>query len=149
MARPRMVARRVGKNDMKSNKQRRQEIKAKRRKRAELKAAYLARLISYRPLNSVEANQYELLHNNTYGFLPTFYVDTPFKCRDCGNHEIWTATSQKWWYEVAKGYIDSTAVRCRVCRKTLRLEKEQQKQYMEIMAQRAPHPNESFFRKRY
>ncbi len=134
---------------MKSNKQRRLEIKAIRRKRKELKSGYPLGGINYRPLNCIEADTYALEHNASMTPLPRYYVDKPFKCRDCGSHEIWTATSQKWWYEVAKGYIDSTAVRCKECRKRLRLKKEQQKQQMEIMAQRVTHPNESFFRKRY
>ena len=41
----------------------------------------------------------------------------PFVCKDCGSHELWTAKQQKWWYEIAKGDIDSIAVRCRSCRK--------------------------------
>lgn len=134
---------------MKSNKQRRLEIKARRRKRAELKAAYPAGGINYRPLNSVKANLYELGHNGYMTPLPSYYVDKPFKCRDCGIQEIWTATSQKWWYEEVKGYLDSTAVRCKECRKKLRLEKQQQKEHMQLMAQRKPHPHELFFKKRY
>ena len=148
-ARPWTAVCRLVVKEMKSNKQRRKEIKAKRKKRAELKAVGPVRVVSYRPLYSVEANQNELLHNNTYGLLPTYYVDKPFKCCDCGKNEIWTAISQKWWYEVAKGHIDSIAVRCKTCRKKLRLEKEQQKQHMNLMAQRKPHPNETFFKKRY
>jgi len=34
---------------------------------------------------------------------------------------VWTAEQQKWWYEVAKGPIFSVAVRCRECRKALRV----------------------------
>jgi len=30
---------------------------------------------------------------------------------------VWTGTQQKWWYEVAKGFVYATAVRCRVCRR--------------------------------
>ncbi len=32
-----------------------------------------------------------------------WYRDDPFECAGCGKLEIWTATQQKWWYEVAKG----------------------------------------------
>ena len=46
-----------------------------------------------------------------------FYVDRPFKCKDCGVSEIWTATQQKWWYESAKGDVWTVAVRCRPCRR--------------------------------
>lgn len=68
------------------------------------------------PLGAAAADPTQLAHNNTYGLLPSFYIDTPFVCRDCGAHEIWTAKQQKWWYEIAKGPIDSHAVRCRPCR---------------------------------
>ncbi|MDA8138037.1 MAG: zinc-ribbon domain-containing protein [Desulfobacteraceae bacterium] len=69
------------------------------------------------PVGSVIANQAELAHNNTYGPLPVFYVDRLVVCRDCGKEEVWTARQQKWWYEVAKGNINSFAVKCRACRK--------------------------------
>jgi hypothetical protein len=50
-----------------------------------------------------------------------FYVDTPFTCVGCRKDEIWTAHQQKWWYEVAKGNVESGAIRCRACR---RIERE-------------------------
>jgi hypothetical protein len=104
---------------MKSNKQRRQEIKARRRKKAEAMAALdTSDPASVRPpVGAVEADHAQLDHINTYGFLPLFYVDKPFTCRDCGAEEIWTAKQQKWWYEIAKGDINTTAIRCRPCRK--------------------------------
>jgi hypothetical protein len=52
-----------------------------------------------------------------------FYVDAPFTCKDCGKAEVWTATQQKWWYEVARGDIATRAVRCRPCRRRHREEK--------------------------
>mgnify|MGYP003502850254 CR=1 FL=1 len=45
-----------------------------------------------------------------------YYVDRAFVCRGCGQAQVWRATQQKWWYEVAKGQVYSTAVRCRLCR---------------------------------
>jgi hypothetical protein len=45
-----------------------------------------------------------------------FYVDVPFCCQSCGKEQVWTAAQQKWWYEVAKGDVFSTATRCRPCR---------------------------------
>jgi hypothetical protein len=113
---------------MKRAKQKRQEIKARREKHAKKKAdnavkAKMTAALAKRPVNSVLANVEALAHNNTYGPLPVFYVDKAFVCRDCGKREVWTATQQKWWYEVAKGQIDSTAVRCRACRR-----KERQRQ---------------------
>jgi len=65
----------------------------------------------------VLADPNELLHNNTYGPIPTCYIDKPFTCVDCDSREVWTAKQQKWWYEIAKGNVNSTAVRCRPCRK--------------------------------
>ena len=135
---------------MKSNKQRRKEIKARRLKRAE-KLKKLDTTIALRrlPRLAVEADV-ELLaqHNNSYG-IPEYYVDVPFRCRDCGSDEIWTAKQQKWWYEVVLGDINSTAVRCRRCRKIARDKKDAQKAHMIEMANREPHPNEQFFRKKY
>jgi hypothetical protein len=102
---------------MKSGKQRREEIKAKR----------LVRLSAARapspftptksvPLGAVAVDLAQLAHNTTWSLLPSFYIDTPFVCQDCGAHEIWTAKQQKWWYEIAKGRIETRAVRCRPCR---------------------------------
>jgi hypothetical protein len=106
---------------MKSAKQKCEEIKARRKQRAQ-KLAVMQQITAVPRLgNSAPANHEALAHNKTYVLLPLFYVDKPFTCRDCGKHEVWTATQQKWWYEVAKGHIDSTAVRCRACR-----QKEQQ-----------------------
>ncbi|HEY7911517.1 MAG TPA: zinc-ribbon domain containing protein [Blastocatellia bacterium] len=58
---------------------------------------------------------------NSYG-VPSFvergyYIDIPFRCAACGKDEVWTGWQQKWWYEVAKGYVYSTANRCRKCRR--------------------------------
>jgi len=101
------------------------------------------------PVGSIEADHSQLDHNNTYGFLPLFYVDKLFTCCDCGSEEIWTAKQQKWWYEIAKGHIDSTAVRCRKCRDRIKHEKDLQRQHMEDKGKMKPHPNEEFFRKKY
>ncbi|OUM00161.1 zinc-ribbon domain containing protein [Variovorax sp. JS1663] len=111
---------------MKSNKQRKAEIKARRLQRAaalgELLQVQDARsLVAERPAGVEPADQEVLArYNNTYGLLPAFYVDRAFTCRDCGIEEVWTAKQQKWWYEVARGHIDSQAVRCRACRRALR-----------------------------
>lgn len=57
---------------------------------------------------------------NSYG-TPQFvargyYEAQDFICRDCGAAQLWTAKQQKWWYETAKGYVYSKAVRCLPCR---------------------------------
>ncbi len=67
--------------------------------------------------NAVAANHSQLAHINTYLGLPDHYVDIVFQCRNCGKEEIWLAESQKWYYETAKGHIDSKAVLCHDCRK--------------------------------
>lgn len=68
--------------------------------------------------SAVPANPDKLGHINTYGALPEFYIDRPFQCRHCGKWEIWRARDQQWYYEEAKGHIDSVAVACHACRKT-------------------------------
>jgi len=111
---------------MKSNKQRRKEIKLRRLVRAEKLKKELESTVPPYALDSPEkleqpgvvlADASELEHNNTYDLLPTYYLDKPFSCIDCSSEEVWSAKQQKWWYEVAKGNINSTAVRCRPCRK--------------------------------
>jgi hypothetical protein len=63
----------------------------------------------------IPADHFEQAPNNSYN-PPSFYEDKPFVCVDCGKEEVWTARQQKWWYEVAKGSIYSSAIRCRACR---------------------------------
>jgi len=70
---------------------------------------------------AVRVNVAALAPNNSYG-VPRFvergyYSDEPFKCSNCGADQVWTAGQQKWWYEVAKGYVYSTAKLCRPCRR--------------------------------
>jgi len=106
---------------MKSNKQKRLELEAKRQRR-EKKAVAVARQTRLPvPYGTVPVNPTALRPTNSYGepdFVTRgFYVDHPFTCKDCGKEEIWTATQQKWWYEVATGEVSSGAVRCRACRK--------------------------------
>ena len=102
---------------MKSGKQRREEIKARRMVR--LNAARTPSPWTPTktvPSGAIAADPAQLAHNTTWCLLPSCYIDTPFVCKDCGAHEIWTAKQQKWWYEIAKGRIDTRAVRCRPCR---------------------------------
>ena len=91
------------------------------------------------PTGAVLANIHELQHNSpaAYTSLPLFYIDSPFECRDCGSHELWTAKQQKWWYEIAKGPIDSVAIRCRPCRNKERARKaEARRVHLEGLAQK-------------
>jgi Probable zinc-ribbon domain len=114
---------------MKSGKQRRAEIIAARAKRIE-KQRVTTKMQEQRlrPTLGPPVNEELLAPNNSYG-APDFvrrgyYVDRPFKCVDCGTEEIWTGAQQKWWYEVAKGFAYSTAVRCRLCRRKERARRE-------------------------
>ena len=110
---------------MKGGKQRRAEIKAARVKRSEKRNARAkAQEFAPAPYRFVPVNESSLAPNNSYG-APDFvrrgyYVDRPFRCVDCGKEEVWTGTQQKWWFEVAKGFAYTTAVRCRPCRRKKR-----------------------------
>lgn len=106
---------------IKSNKQRRSEIMAARQHRAEKRQAQ-ARQPDPHPLPQrfVAVDADALAEYNSYG-APAFvyrgyYEDQPFRCKDCGKEEVWPAARQKWWYEEAKGYPYSSAVRCKACR---------------------------------
>jgi len=113
---------------MKSGKQKRAEIKAKR-KTAEMRSRSKQPEVRLRPVLGPPVNEALLAPNNSYG-APDFvyrgyYVDRPFRCVDCGKEEIWTGTQQKWWYEVAKGFVYTTAIRCRLCRRKKREQSEE------------------------
>ena len=68
------------------------------------------------PVGAVRADKSKQVPNNSYS-PPEYYVDVEFTCIDCGREEVWTAAQQKWYYEVAKGSLYATAVRCRACRR--------------------------------
>ena len=113
---------------MKSGKPKRAEIKAKR-KTAEMRSGSKQPEVRLRPVLGPPVNEALLAPNNSYG-APDFvyrgyYVDRPFCCVDCGKEEVWTGTQQKWWYEVAKGFVYTTAVRCRLCRRKKREQSEE------------------------
>jgi hypothetical protein len=113
---------------MKSGKQRRAEISAKRKQRAAHREPQ-GKLPEPAPCRMIPVNASLLAPNNSYG-APDFvrrgyYIDLPFRCVDCGTEEIWTGTQQKWWYEVAKGFVYSTAIRCRSCRRKKRARRDE------------------------
>ncbi|HVZ39442.1 MAG TPA: zinc-ribbon domain containing protein [Candidatus Kapabacteria bacterium] len=110
---------------MKSNRQRRKEIAEKRMEDRSRRDAELERRRAERrailPEGAVAVNASLLARANSYT-IPDFvargyYLDRPFTCKECGREEVWTATQQKWWYEVAKGDRLAVAVRCRPCRR--------------------------------
>lgn len=115
---------------MKSNKQRRTEILEKRRARAsttpKLSGGELHRKVTD---GTAPCNPESLAPSNSYG-TPAFvqrgyYMDVLFKCQDCAKEEIWRATQQKWWYEIARGNVETRATRCNACR---RIERERRKE---------------------
>lgn len=73
------------------------------------------------PPGAVAVNEAALAPNNSYGapdfVMRGYYLDQPFKCTNCGKEEVWKASQQKWWYEVAKGFAYSTAKLCHACRR--------------------------------
>jgi len=81
----------------------------------------------------IKANPAKQARNNSYS-PPEYYEDHKFTCRDCGVEQVWTAEQQRWWYEVARAPVQSTAIRCRTCRAKVRRQKLAQKQHMEEMA---------------
>lgn len=106
---------------MKSGKQRRAEILNRRQAKAKRRTASRCAPAAARPHGTAPCNPAALAPSNSYG-VPAFvargyYEDLPFRCKDCGVEEIWRATQQQWWYEVAKGYVETTAIRCRACRR--------------------------------
>ena len=111
---------------MKSNKQRRAEIKAQRLARAERAAALPhgadARALRAHGAEPADTSTLARFNQGTYSVLPTFYVDRPFRCRDCGAEEVWTAKQQKWWYEGVGARLESQATRCLPCRRARRAE---------------------------
>ncbi len=114
---------------MKSNKQRRVEILAHRKERLMANATRAHKdprgiCVSVNAAGTAPCNPLLLAPSNSYG-VPSFvargyYVDQPFTCVGCRSEEVWRATQQKWWYEVAKGNVESGAIRCRNCRRAER-----------------------------
>lgn len=93
------------------------------------------------PPGLVRVNVDALAPNSSYG-APRFvergyYEDVPFTCSGCGSKEIWRAAQQKWWYEVAKGYVYSSAKLCRKCRQRERVRRaEARRVHLEGMARK-------------
>jgi hypothetical protein len=104
-----------------SSKQRRADIVSRRAKRKTRAAERAPRPVEVRPAGAVDVTPAALAPYNSYGS-PLFvtrgyYVDVPFRCADCGVDAVFTAAQQKWWYELAKGQVYSTAKRCQACRR--------------------------------
>lgn len=131
---------------MKSGKQRRAEIKESRLLRIAKRDERVDPFKGPIPDWAIPVNPSEVVYHSMFMKLPLFYIDKEFVCIECSASEVWTARQQKWWYEIAKGNFETTAVRCRACRDRRKREKELQKEHMEKMANKKPHPNEAFFK---
>lgn len=95
----------------------------------------------------VIVNASNLRPTNSYG-TPNFvargyYVDFPFKCKDCGKSEVWSPTQQRWWYEIAKGDVWTVATRCRPCRRRERARRTSAREIAEagMARKRSMEPN--------
>lgn len=111
---------------MKSGKQRRAELKAKR---VAKRWASVLKDMRAAMTKGVAVDPSQLAPDGSYS-RPDFvergyYVDKPFECHHCGAPQTWTAAQQKWWYEVAKGGVWTTARLCRACRQRERARREE------------------------
>jgi len=89
------------------------EVRAAARRAEKELAERIRGHVLVNPANLRETNSY-----STPDFVERgYYLDRPFRCKDCGVAQVWTATQQKWWYEWAKGDVWTVAVRCRPCRR--------------------------------
>ena len=112
-----------------SNKQKKANVKARQERKALRKsiasrqqARVDGRLIQGQimPIGAIAADASKQTSCSAGPWHPKlWYKDRKFTCRDCGKKEVWTAMQQKLWYEDWGGNIESTAVRCRSCRKQL------------------------------
>lgn len=121
------------KNRYKSGKMRRQEIRQARIKNAQQNAPPTQGWPQYQiahhhkgdpPKGAIKSNPDRLFSRSVYLIYPLYYADKAFICARCGREQLWTAKQQKWWYEIQKGEIESTAKHCRPCRQALRSEKQ-------------------------
>jgi hypothetical protein len=115
---------------------RRQAAKAQKRH-----AKWLAGQVVVNPSNLRPTNSY-----GTPDFVARgYYVDFPFKCKDCGNPEVWSPTQQRWWYEIAKGDVWTVAIRCRPCRQRERVRRASAREIAEagMARKRNMKPNKS------
>ena len=119
-----------------SGKQKRRQLADRRRRRqdeADTSAANNRKSHKSKlPEGAILADLSQQVPNNSYDAPTEFYVDLAFTCVDCGVAQVWKAEQQKWYYEVAKGTLYATAIRCRQCRQAHREAKNGQ--------QGDPHP---------
>ena len=72
----------------------------------------------------VAVDRFKIVSRSALPKIPDYYRDKEFTCRDCGVREVWTVKQQQYWYEELGGEIESTAIRCRACRRTEKARRE-------------------------
>src|SRR5215213_1137173 len=121
---------------MTSSKQKREQLKVARVERqAEMKRAGVRAEIEKGRI--VHVNRSKIVSRSALPKIPEYYRDKEFTCRDCGAREVWTAKQQQLWYEEFGGEIESTAVRCRACRRNEKARRETaRKRHLEGVAKK-------------
>jgi len=61
-----------------------------------------------------------------------YYVDADRRCVQCGEHFVFSASEQKYWYESLKFHFDSVAIRCKRCRGRRRSDKALNSQLSQV-----------------
>jgi len=123
-----MVRKRDQKKPPSSNKQKKTQLRLQTQARRRKRLAAEGRLVRGKeiPRDAVAADPSKQSQSNSYS-TKLYYVDKEFTCVRCGVAEVWTATQQKWYYEVARGSIYGEAKRCRGCRRRRREELARQR----------------------
>ena len=98
-------------------------ISRKRRKREEVSS----QRTGGPPKHAVAADMSQQVPSTAAYGRRRYYRDEPFTCGDCGREEVWTASQQKWYFEVAKGSIYGRAKFCRACRQKRNIAKGEQR----------------------
>lgn len=134
---------------MSSNKQKRKLLSEARRKRREKgmdqrsEEEILASGLEDGSILPVDPGKVKTA--SVMGEIPDYYRDKPFICRDCQSDEVWTAKQQKRWYEEQGGEIETTAIRCRDCRRKERERKHEAREvHLEGLAKKNKTPTRSF-----
>ena len=108
---------------------------------------YYAWMMARMPSGAIAADWSKHKPHNSYS--PLFwYEDQARQCTDCGTRFTFTKEEQRHWYEELKFPIQVRGSGCPDCRRKIRNTKAAQKEHMEEMAQREPHPHEAFFKRR-
>jgi hypothetical protein len=108
---------------------------------------YYAWMMARMPADAIPADWSKHQPHNSYG--PLFwYQDELQSCVSCGVQFTFTKEEQRTWYEEYRVPIYAFANRCAECRQARRQAKLNQREHMEAMALRAPHPHEAFFKRR-